>query len=142
MDDIRNGHNGNGHNGNGQEGPRSLNAKLRDLVAVGFRRRVLMRRAFLVSLLGCLIAVVVFGVQYQSEVEIMVKRDTRVEPAATPDTSPRPVAAARMPGPLYLRETRARKGPRCAAAMSAAAPRRHLEAPPTRGGRRELRGRT
>jgi len=91
MDDIRNGHNGNGHNG--QEGPRSLSSKLRDLVAVGFRRRVLMRRAFLVSLLGCLFAVVIFGIQYQSEVEIMVKRDTRVEPAATPDTSPRPVAA-------------------------------------------------
>jgi uncharacterized protein involved in exopolysaccharide biosynthesis len=93
MDEIRNG-NGNGHNGhNGQEGPRSLSSKLRDLVAVGFRRRVLMRRAFLVSLLGCLIAVVVFGIQYQSEVEIMVKRDARVETSATPDLSPRPVAA-------------------------------------------------
>ncbi|HEY7098490.1 MAG TPA: hypothetical protein VH437_17320 [Terriglobales bacterium] len=102
MDDIRNGHNGNGHNGNGNgngnghavsEGPRSISSRLRDLVAVGFRRRVLMRRAFLVSLMGCLLAVMIFGIQYQSEVEIMVKRDTRVEPSATPDDSPRPIAA-------------------------------------------------
>jgi uncharacterized protein involved in exopolysaccharide biosynthesis len=93
MDDIRNGHNGNGNNGNGHEGLKSLSSKLRDLVAVGFRRRVLMRRAFLVSLLGCLIAVILFGIQYMSEFEIMVKRDNRVEVAATPDTSPRPVAA-------------------------------------------------
>jgi uncharacterized protein involved in exopolysaccharide biosynthesis len=87
MDDIRSG-NGNGYN-NGSEGLKSLSSKMRDLVAVGFRRRVLLRRAFLISLLGALIAVMLFGIQYQSEVEVMVKRDARVDPAVTPDASPR-----------------------------------------------------
>jgi uncharacterized protein involved in exopolysaccharide biosynthesis len=89
MDDIRN---GNG-NGNGNEGLKSLSSKMRDLVAVGFRRRVLLRRAFMISLLGALVAVMVFGIQYQSEMEVLVKRDARVEPAVTPDASPRPDAS-------------------------------------------------
>src|SRR6202158_1336276 len=87
MDDIRSG-NGNGYN-NGNEGLKSLSSKMRDLIAVGFRRRVILRRAFFLSLLGALIAVMVFGIHYQSEMEILVKRDARVDPAVTPDASPR-----------------------------------------------------
>ena len=76
-------------NRNGNEGLKSLPSTVRDLLAIGFRRRRIIRRAFLISLVGALVAVWLFGIQYQSEFEVLVKHD-RVEPAVTPDQSPRP----------------------------------------------------
>jgi uncharacterized protein involved in exopolysaccharide biosynthesis len=78
---------------NGNKAPVSLSSSVRDFIAIGFRNRVLMRRAFLVSLLGTLLAVFLFGIKYQSEMEVLIKRDTRVTPAVTPDDSARPESA-------------------------------------------------
>src|SRR5881392_3354721 len=75
-------------NRNSDENFKSLPSTVRHLLAIGFRRRKIIRRAFLVSLVGALIAVWLFGIQYQSEVEVLVKHD-RVEPAITPDQNPR-----------------------------------------------------
>lgn len=77
-------------NRNGSEGLKSLRSTLKDLLAIGFRRRRIIQRAFLVSLIGALAVVWLFGIKYQSEFEVLVKHD-RVEPAVTPDQSPRPI---------------------------------------------------
>jgi uncharacterized protein involved in exopolysaccharide biosynthesis len=79
-----NGHNGNG-NGNGGNQPASA---LKGFVATLFRRRKLMRKVFLWSTLGALVGVFLFGVIYESDMEILVRNDV-VEPAVTPDSSPR-----------------------------------------------------
>jgi len=76
-------------NRNGNEGLKSLPSTIKDLLAIGFRRRRIIRRAFLISLIGALVAVWLFGIQYQSEFEVLVKHD-RVEPVVTPDQNPRP----------------------------------------------------
>jgi uncharacterized protein involved in exopolysaccharide biosynthesis len=75
-------------NRNSDEGFKSLPSTVRYLLAIGFRRRKIILRAFLVSLGGALLAVWLFGIQYQSEVEVLIKHD-RAEPVVTPDLNPR-----------------------------------------------------
>jgi uncharacterized protein involved in exopolysaccharide biosynthesis len=83
-------HNGNGNgNSNGFGASKSISSIVKQYVAVGFRHRRLMRTAFLWSLLAALVAIYFFGLKWESDFEILVKHD-RVEPAVTPDTSPRP----------------------------------------------------
>jgi len=79
-----NGHNGNG-NGNGAKPPASM---VKEFVAILFRRRKLMRKVFLWSALGALVAVLLFGILYESDMEILVRNDM-IEPAVTPDANPR-----------------------------------------------------
>lgn len=62
----------------------------RDAVAVTFRRRRLIRKAFVWSLLGGILAVMLFGVLYESDSEIAVRPWTRTPAAITADLSPRP----------------------------------------------------
>lgn len=84
----RNGQNGhNGHNGNGN-GAKTPSTIVKDFVAIMFRRRDLMKKVFLWTALGALIAVFFFGVIYESDMEIALRTDM-VEAAVTPDTSPR-----------------------------------------------------
>ena len=86
--------NGNG-NGNGMgkrsgfESSKSISSILKQFLAVGFRHKDMMRRAFLWSALAALVVVYLFGLKWESDFEILVKHD-RVEPAITPDSSPRP----------------------------------------------------
>jgi uncharacterized protein involved in exopolysaccharide biosynthesis len=80
--------NGNG-NGNGFEASKSISSTLKQFLAIGFRHRDLLRSAFLWSTLAALLAVYFYGMTWESDFEILVKHD-RVEPAVTPDTSPRP----------------------------------------------------
>lgn len=82
-----NGHNGNG-NGNGFNGAKPPSTIVKDFVAIMFRRRELMRKVFLWTALGTLIAVFFFGVIYESDMEIMVRSDM-VEAAVTPDNNAR-----------------------------------------------------
>ena len=49
----------------------------RDAVAVTFRRRRLIRKAFVWSLLGGILAVMLFGILYESDSEIAVRPWTR-----------------------------------------------------------------
>src|SRR5258708_6087516 len=79
-----NGHNGTG-NGNGAKPPASM---VKEFVAILFRRRKLMRKVFLWSALGALVAVLLFGILYESDMEILVRNDM-IEPAVTPDANPR-----------------------------------------------------
>ena len=62
----------------------------RDAVAVTFRRRRLIRKAFVWSLLGGILAVMLFGVLYESDSEIAVRPWTRTPASITADQSPRP----------------------------------------------------
>lgn len=80
--------NGNG-NGNGYEGSRTISSTVKQFLAIGFRHRDLVRTAFLWSTLAALVVIYVFGLTYESDFEILVKHD-RVDPAVTPDNSPRP----------------------------------------------------
>src|SRR5579863_3062910 len=86
---------GNGSNGNGISKEhifgRPIQGILRDSVAVVFRRRQLIRKAFLWTLLGSLVAILLFALKYESQMEIVVKPLARSLPAVTPDASPRPV---------------------------------------------------
>src|SRR6516164_9236931 len=84
-----NGQNGhNGHNGNGSNGVKTPSSIVKDFVAIMFRRRDLMRKVFLWSALGTLIAVFFFGVIYEADMEIFVRNDM-VEAAVTPDNNDR-----------------------------------------------------
>lgn len=76
-------------NGNGFESSKTISSTLKQFVAIGFRHRDLLRAAFLWSALAGLLAIYVYGMTWESDTEILVKHD-RVEPAVTPDTSPRP----------------------------------------------------
>jgi uncharacterized protein involved in exopolysaccharide biosynthesis len=76
-------------NGNGFAAPKSISSTLKQFLAIGFRHRLLMRSAFLWSLLAALLVVYFFGLKWESDFEVMVKHD-RVDPAVTPDGSPRP----------------------------------------------------
>ena len=83
----RNGYSGNGNgNGNGNRGA------LKGFTATLFRRRKLMRKAFLWVTLGALVGVLFFGILYESDMEILVRNDL-VEAAVTPDSSPRAAAS-------------------------------------------------
>jgi len=62
----------------------------RDSVAVTFRRRRLIRQAFVWSLLGGVLAVMLFGIIYESDSEIAVRPWTRTPATITADQSPRP----------------------------------------------------
>jgi polysaccharide biosynthesis protein PslE len=62
----------------------------RDAVAVTFRRRKLIRKAFVWSLLGGILAVMLFGILYESDSEIAVRPWTRTPATITEDNSPRP----------------------------------------------------
>jgi len=62
----------------------------RDCVAVAFRRRKLIRQAFVWSLLGGVLAVMLFGIMYESDSEIAVRPWTRTPATITADQSPRP----------------------------------------------------
>jgi uncharacterized protein involved in exopolysaccharide biosynthesis len=87
MEDL----NGNGQNGNGSgnaKGVKPPASMVKEFVAVLFRRRKLMRKVFLWSTLGALVAVLLFGILYESDMEILVRSDM-VEPAVTPDANPR-----------------------------------------------------
>lgn len=92
MEDLnrngQNGHNGNGHNGNGHNGAKTPSSIVKDFVAIMFRRGELMKKVFLWTALGTLIAVFLFGVIYESDMEVMVRSDM-VEAAVTPDTNDR-----------------------------------------------------
>lgn len=57
-------------------------ATLRDFLSVGFRRRRLIVRSFLLSLLGALLGVLLFGLKYEAEMNILVKNQ-RVRSAVT-----------------------------------------------------------
>src|SRR5437868_6350405 len=84
--------NGNGSgngNGNGYEGSRTISSTIKQFLAIGFRHRDLVRTAFLWSTLAALLVIYFFGLTWESDFEILVKHD-RVEPAVTPDSSPRP----------------------------------------------------
>jgi uncharacterized protein involved in exopolysaccharide biosynthesis len=59
-------------------------------VAVTFRRRRLIRQAFVWSLLGGVLAVMLFGIIYESDSEIAVRPWTRTPATITADQSPRP----------------------------------------------------
>jgi len=90
--------NGNGSgsgNGAGGGGFRGMNQTIqsmsRDALAVTFRHRSLIRKAFLWTLLGGILAVVLFGIKYESDAEIAVRLWTRTPAAVTPDQSPRPL---------------------------------------------------
>lgn len=84
-----NGQNGhNGHNGNGSNGAKTPSSIVKDFVAIMFRRRDLMRKVFLWSALGTLVAVFFFGVIYESDMEVLVRNDM-VEAAVTPDNNDR-----------------------------------------------------
>jgi uncharacterized protein involved in exopolysaccharide biosynthesis len=84
-----NGHNGhNGHNGNGNNGAKSPSSIVKDFVAIMFRRRELMKKVFLWTALGTLLAVFFFGIIYESDMEIFVRNDM-VEAAVTPDNNAR-----------------------------------------------------
>jgi uncharacterized protein involved in exopolysaccharide biosynthesis len=63
----------------------------RDALAVTFRRRHLIRKAFLWTLLGAILAVMVFGIGYESDSEIIIRPWARTPAAVTPDESPRPL---------------------------------------------------
>src|SRR5258708_34744328 len=82
------GHNGHNGNGNGNNGTKSPSSIVKDFVAIMFRRRELMKKVFLWTALGTLLAVFFFGIIYESDMEIMVRGDM-VEAAVTPDTNPR-----------------------------------------------------
>lgn len=69
----------------------SIQSMSRDALAVTFRRRRLIRKAFLWSLLGGVLAVMLFGIQYESDSEIAVRPWTRTPVAITADQSPRPL---------------------------------------------------
>jgi uncharacterized protein involved in exopolysaccharide biosynthesis len=88
----RNGQNGqnghNGHNGTAHNGVKTPSSIVKDFVAIMFRRRELMKKVFLWTALGTLVAVFFFGVIYESDMEIMVRNDM-VEAAVTPDTNAR-----------------------------------------------------
>lgn len=75
--------------GNGFAASHSISSILKQFLAIGFRHRLLMRSAFLWSLLAALLVVYFFGLKWESDFEVLVKHD-RVEPAVTPDGSPRP----------------------------------------------------
>lgn len=82
--------NGNGNgNGNGYEGSRTISSTVKQFLAIGFRHRDLVRTAFLWSTLAALVVIFFFGLTYESDFEVLVKHD-RVDPAITPDSSPRP----------------------------------------------------
>jgi len=83
-----NGHNGHNGNGNGANGTKSPSSIVKDFVAIMFRRRELMKKVFLWTALGTLLAVFFFGIIYESDMEVMVRGDM-VEAAVTPDTNPR-----------------------------------------------------
>ncbi|MBZ5705167.1 MAG: hypothetical protein LAN63_07425 [Acidobacteriia bacterium] len=76
-------------NGNGFEASKSISSTLKQFLAIGFRHRQLLRTAFLWSTLAGLLVIYMFGLIWESDFEILVKHD-RVEPAVTPDSSPRP----------------------------------------------------
>jgi len=63
----------------------------RDALAVTFRRRHLIRKAFLWTLLGGILAVMVFGIGYESDSEIVIRPWARTPASVTPDDSPRPL---------------------------------------------------
>ena len=69
----------------------SVQSLTRDALAVTFRRRRLIRKAFVWSLLGGLIAVMAFGIGYESDSEILMRPWARTAAAVTPDQSPRPL---------------------------------------------------
>ncbi|HUI40778.1 MAG TPA: hypothetical protein VL523_02300 [Terriglobia bacterium] len=69
----------------------SIQSMSRDALAVTFRRRRLIRKAFLWALLGGVLAVMLFGIQYESDSEIAVRPWARTAAAITPDQSPRPM---------------------------------------------------
>ena len=91
----QNGYDGNGQNGSAPNGFRGVHQTVqsmtRDALAVTFRHRRLIRKAFLWTLLGGILAVMVFGIKYESDAEIAVRLWTRTPAAVTPDQSPRPL---------------------------------------------------
>jgi len=91
----QNGQNGNGQNGSGPNGFRAMHQTVqsmtRDALAVTFRHRRLIRQAFLWTLLGGILAVMVFGIKYESDAEIAMRPWSRTPAAVTPDQSPRPL---------------------------------------------------
>jgi uncharacterized protein involved in exopolysaccharide biosynthesis len=75
--------------GNGFAAPQTISSTVKQFLAIGFRHRLLMRSAFLWSLLAALLVVYFFGLKWESDFEVLIKHD-RVDPAVTPDNSPRP----------------------------------------------------
>jgi uncharacterized protein involved in exopolysaccharide biosynthesis len=69
----------------------SIQSMSRDALAVTFRRRRLIRKAFLWTLLGGVLAVMLFGIQYESDSEVAVRPWTRTPISVTLDQSPRPL---------------------------------------------------
>lgn len=87
--------NGSGNGSSNGGGFRGMNQTIqslsRDALAVTFRHRGMIRKAFLWLLLGGILAVMVFGIKYESDAEIAVRLWTRTAAAVTPDQSPRPL---------------------------------------------------
>jgi len=75
--------------GNGFGTQKTISSTLKQFLAIGFRHRLLMRSAFLWSLLAALLVIYFFGLKWESDFEVLVRHD-RVDPAITPDQSPRP----------------------------------------------------
>jgi uncharacterized protein involved in exopolysaccharide biosynthesis len=69
----------------------TIQSLTRDALAVTFRRRHLIRKAFLWTLLGGILAVMVFGIGYESQSEIVIRPWARTPASVTPDDSPRPL---------------------------------------------------
>jgi uncharacterized protein involved in exopolysaccharide biosynthesis len=80
--------NGNGKR-NGSESSKSISSYAKQFLAVGFRHKDLIRTSFLWTTLAALVVIFFFGMKWESDFEILVKHD-RVDPAVTPDSSPRP----------------------------------------------------
>lgn len=75
-------------NNQGQSAFRPASFMAKDLLAVGFRHRKLIRWVFLFTLLGAVLAVLILGPEYESDMNIFVGKN-RVQTAVTPDSSPR-----------------------------------------------------
>src|SRR5690348_11469271 len=69
----------------------SVQSLLRDCLAVTFRHRTLIRKAFIWTLFGGILAVMLVGINYESDAEIAVRPWTRTPAAITADSSPRPL---------------------------------------------------
>ncbi len=83
-----NGHNGNGNGNNGNKAVKPGSSVVKEFVTLLFRRRDVMRKVFLWSTLGILIAVFFFGIIYESDMEFLIRTDF-VQQAITPDMNPR-----------------------------------------------------
>jgi uncharacterized protein involved in exopolysaccharide biosynthesis len=85
-----NGHNGNGNgNGNGHRVSALRPTTLRDLLAIGFRHRRLIRNAFLGIVAGAILVAVLQPRQYKAGMKILVKRE-RVDPVVTSEAAVQP----------------------------------------------------